>query len=66
MGGRSVLGSYGLDPHSPLLRNDGFADTFTDVTDKVAAGALPRRMVPDALWKDVDGDGKLDLVVVGE
>ncbi|HMG95768.1 MAG TPA: VCBS repeat-containing protein, partial [Gemmatimonadaceae bacterium] len=65
VGGRSVLGSYGLDPQSQLLRNDGRGH-FTDVTDKVAPGLSHIGMVTDALWKDVDGDGKLDLVVVGE
>jgi hypothetical protein len=65
VGGRSVLGSYGLDPQSQLLRNDGRGH-FTDVTDRVALGLSHVGMVTDALWKDVDGDGKLDLVVVGE
>ncbi len=65
VGGRSALGSYGLDPQSQLLRNDGRGH-FTDVTDKVAPGLSHVGMVTDALWKDVDGDGKLDLIVVGE
>jgi hypothetical protein len=65
VGGRSVLGSYGLDPQSQLLKNDGHGH-FTDVTDKVAPGLSHVGMVTDAIWKDVDGDGKLDLVVVGE
>jgi hypothetical protein len=65
VGGRSVLGSYGLDPQSQLLKNDGHGH-FTDVTDKVAPGLSHVGMVTDALWKDVDGDGKVDLVVVGE
>jgi hypothetical protein len=65
VGGRSVLGSYGIDPQSQLLKNDGHGH-FTDVTDKVAPGLSHVGMVTDALWKDVDGDGKLDLVVVGE
>ncbi|HVS59692.1 MAG TPA: VCBS repeat-containing protein [Gemmatimonadaceae bacterium] len=65
VGGRSVLGSYGIDPQSQLLKNDGHGH-FTDVTDKVAPGLSHVGMVTDALWKDVDGDGKVDLVVVGE
>jgi hypothetical protein len=65
VGGRSVPGRYGVDPQSVLLRNDGRGH-FIDVTDKVAPGLSHIGMVTDAVWKDVDGDGKLDLVVVGE
>ncbi|HEX6628905.1 MAG TPA: VCBS repeat-containing protein [Gemmatimonadaceae bacterium] len=65
VGGRSVPGSYGIDPRSMLLKNDGKAH-FTDVTDRVAPGLSHVGMVTDAVWKDVDGDGRLDLVVVGE
>ena len=48
-----------------LLRNDGKGH-FVDVTDQVAPGLSHVGMVTDAVWKDVDGDGKLDLVVVGD
>jgi len=65
VGGRSVPGRYGIDPRSQLLKNDG-SGRFTDVTDKVAPGLSRVGMVTDALWQDVDRDGKLDLVVVGE
>ena len=65
VGGRSIPGHYGLDPRSTLLRNDGKGH-FTDVTDQVAPGLSHIGMITDALWKDVDGDGKLDLVVVGD
>ena len=65
VGGRSVPGSYGIDPRSQLLKNDGRGH-FTDVTDKVAPGLARIGMVTDALWKDVDRDGRVDLVVVGE
>lgn len=65
VGGRSIPGRYGLDPTSVLLRNDGHGH-FTDVTDKVAPGLSHIGMVTDAVWTDVDGDGKVDLVVVGE
>jgi hypothetical protein len=65
VGGRSVPGRYGIDPRSVLLKNDGHGK-FTDVTDKAAPGLSHVGMVTDAVWKDVDGDGKKDLVVVGE
>jgi enediyne biosynthesis protein E4 len=65
VGGRSVPGRYGIDPQSVLLRNDGHGK-FTDVTDEAAPGLSHIGMVTDAAWSDVDGDGRVDLVVVGE
>ena len=65
VGGRSVPGRYGIDPQSVLLRNDG-RGKFTDVTDKAAPGLSHIGMVTDAMWKDIDGDGRPDLIVVGE
>jgi len=65
VGGRSVPGRYGIDPQSVLLKNDGHG-RFTDVTDKAAPGLSHIGMVTDAVWKDIDGDGRPDLVVVGE
>jgi enediyne biosynthesis protein E4 len=65
VGARSIPGSYGVDPPSTLLRNDGKGH-FVDVTDQAAPGLSHVGMVTDALWKDVDGDGRLDLIVVGD
>ncbi|MFL5483496.1 MAG: VCBS repeat-containing protein [Gemmatimonadaceae bacterium] len=65
VGGRSVPGRYGADPQSLLLKNDGRGH-FTDVTDRMAPGLSHIGMVTDAIWKDVDGDGRLDLIVVGD
>jgi hypothetical protein len=48
-----------------LLKNDGHG-RFTDVTDKAAPGLSHIGMVTDAVWKDIDGDGRPDLIVVGE
>jgi hypothetical protein len=65
VGGRSVPGRYGLSPESSLLRNDGKGH-FTDVTAQAAPGLAHVGMVTDALWRDVDGDRRPDLVIVGE
>jgi hypothetical protein len=65
VGGRVVPGSYGADPRSMLLQNDGHG-RFTDVTKRLAPELERVGMVTDATWQDVDGDGRPDLVVVGE
>jgi hypothetical protein len=65
VGGRVIPGRYGVDPQSTLLQNDG-RGRFADVTEKLAPELARVGMVTDALWIDVTGDGRLDLVVVGE
>jgi hypothetical protein len=65
LGGRVVSRRYGEMPTSHLLRNDG-AGHFTDVTRTLAPELAHVGMVTSGAWTDVDGDGKLDLVVVGE
>ena len=65
VGGRVVPWSYGVDPQSLLLHNDGTGH-FTDVTAKLAPELQHVGMVTDAKWRDIDGDGRLDLIVVGE
>jgi len=65
VGGRVVPWRNGVDPQSMLLQNDGHGH-FTDVTAQLAPGLARVGMVTDAIWQDVDGDGRLDLVVVGE
>lgn len=64
VGARSVPWRYGIDPSSQLLLNDG-RGRFTDITAN-APGLKNIGMVTDAIWNDVDGDRKMDLVVVGE
>lgn len=65
IGGRNVLGKYGLSPRSYLLKNLG-DHQFVDVTKEVAPDLEYLGMVKDAVWTDLDLDGNLDLVVVGE
>ncbi len=64
VGGRVVPWRYGTDPPSMLLRKQG--SKFVDVTDQVAPELKQVGMVTDAVWRDIDGDGRPDLIVVGE
>ena len=65
VGGRLNPRQWPLPTRSFILRNDG--GRFTDVTESVAPELVkPGGMITDAAWVDFDGDGKLDLVTVGE
>ena len=65
VGSRSVPGIYGIDPKQLLLENDGKAN-FTNATDKKAFKLNEVGMITDAVWEDIDNDGKKDLIVVGD
>ncbi len=65
VGSRSVPGRYGLSPASQLLVNDG-KGRFTEVPFQTTFGVPDVGMVTDAVWTDVDGDRRPDLVTVGE
>jgi hypothetical protein len=65
IGARSMPGSYGKIPRSVLLQNSGHG-VFIDVTDNVAPELANVGMVTDAQWADIDGDGKKELIVVGD
>jgi len=65
IGGRSVPGSYGIAPQSKLLRNLGNGK-FKDVTNSVAPDLLTLGMVTDAQWADIDKNGKMELIIVGD
>lgn len=64
VGGRTGIGKYPLPEQSLILKNN--QGVLEDVTDLQAPGLRSVGMVTDALWSDVDSDGLLDLVVVGE
>jgi len=65
VGSRVVARQYGVAPRSYLLENDGHGH-YRDVTREKAPGLDSVGMVTGATWVDYDGDGKLDLIVVGE
>jgi hypothetical protein len=65
IGSRSVPGIYGIVPKQLLLENDGKGN-FTNITSKKAFKLDEIGMITDAVWEDVDNDGKKDLIVVGD
>lgn len=65
VGSRSVPGVYGIDPKHVLLENDGKGN-FKNVIDKKAFKLNATGMITDAVWEDVDNDGKKDLIIVGD
>jgi hypothetical protein len=64
VGSRVIPGRYPLPPQSYLLQND--QGRFSDVTSTLATPLLSLGLVTDASWGDVDGDGRRELIVVGE
>ncbi|WP_080237396.1 VCBS repeat-containing protein [Spirosoma rigui] len=65
IGSRSYPQEYGVDPPSYLYQNDG-GGYFQDVTARVAPAFATLGMVRDAAWSDVSGDGKPELIIVGD
>jgi enediyne biosynthesis protein E4 len=64
VGGRTPVGKYPYPDRSYLLVNKG--GKFEDVTLSIAPDLAEIGMVTDALWSDTDGDGKAELILVGE
>ncbi|MBH13460.1 MAG: RNA-binding protein [Leeuwenhoekiella sp.] len=65
IGSRSVVGVYGIDPKQLFLENTGNG-VFVDATERLAYDTKDAGMVTDALWLDIDEDGKADLITVSE
>jgi len=65
VGSRVVPFLYGVNPSSLILINDGQGN-FTDGTSQYAPELKEIGLVTDAAVVDYDGDGKSDLVLVGE
>jgi len=64
VGGRVVPGKYPQTPRSFLYHNDG--GKLVDVTDKLAPGLRNIGMVTSAVWADIDGDKRPDLLLTLE
>ncbi|WP_158974530.1 VCBS repeat-containing protein [Cellulophaga sp. L1A9] len=65
VGSRSVVGVYGINPNHLFLENLGNGK-FINSTEKLAYDLKNAGMITDAIWIDVDGDLKKDLVTVSE
>ncbi|MDQ6762985.1 MAG: VCBS repeat-containing protein, partial [Bacteroidota bacterium] len=65
VGGRSVPQNYGLKPSSYLFVNDGNGH-FKDIATTKNPEISKIGMVTNAVWADVTGDKKNELVIVGE
>ncbi len=64
IGGRLISGQYAMPASSKLLINEG--GRFIDQTSALAPSLDHLGMVTDAVEDDVDSDGNIDLIVVGE
>lgn len=65
VGGRLVPGKYPQAPRSYLLENDGTGH-YKDVTQQYCPDLMQPGMVTGAHFGDVNGDGKIDLTLLGE
>ncbi|HEV8271001.1 MAG TPA: FG-GAP-like repeat-containing protein [Chitinophagaceae bacterium] len=65
VGGRSLSYNYGADPQSYIYENDGKGH-FKDVTQELNPAIANIGMVTGAVWTDITGDKKNELVIVGE
>jgi enediyne biosynthesis protein E4 len=64
VGGRVSLGSYPQGAASYILRNDH--GRFFDVTAQVCPALTHAGMLNAAVFADIDGDGKPDLILAGD
>ena len=65
VGSRSVVGTYGVSPSHVFLENEGNGN-FKNSTERIAYPTKKAGLITDAVWTDVDGDKKKDLVTISE
>ncbi len=65
IGARSYPGVYGKDPQSALFVNDGKGH-FTDIAKNRNPDIAAIGMVTGAVWADIAGDKRKELIIVGE
>ena len=65
VGVRLIPFYYGVPGNGYILQNDGKGN-FKNVSTEIAPGLKEVGMITDANWLDADGDGDLDLAIVGE
>ncbi len=65
VGSRSIPMNYGLAPESFLLVNDGKGN-FTDIAKTKNPDIAGIGMVTGAVWVDITGDNKKELIIEGE
>ena len=59
IGNRSIPGAYGLSPISFILKNKG--NSSFEIVEKRRFG-----MITDSKWVDIDNDGNIELIMVGD
>lgn len=64
VGGRLTPGEYPVAPRSYLLKNEN--GKFHDATAEICKDLMTPGMVTGAEFTDINGDGKIDLTLVGE
>lgn len=65
IGSRSYPFNYGITPQSYLFRNDGKGH-FLDVTAETGREIKNIGMITSAVWADVTGDARKELIITGQ
>lgn len=65
VGERVKIGQYGQSCSGFILINDGKGN-YSDQSEQIAPDLKDVGMITDSEWVDFDGDGDVDLLVVGE